>query len=132
MIRWVSPVIYFRRTATCDTEFCGHHIEKGDKILLCYASANRDEDVFDAPDRFEITRTPNNHIAFGYGSHFCLGARLATLTLRIFLAEFLPYIRCIRTVGEIVHTRSAWMNRIRSMPVMIAANNGPDWNNVPA
>lgn len=116
MLRWVSPVIYFRRTATSDTDFNGNRIRKGEKVILCYASANRDEEVFNNPNCFDVKRSPNNHVSFGYGPHFCLGARLALLILRTFLDEFLSRMN-IQMEGEITRTRSGWMNRIRSMPV---------------
>ena len=116
MIRWVSPVIYFRRTSTANTDFEGHHIRKGEKVILCYASANRDEEVFVRADEFDVGRTPNNHVSFGYGPHFCLGARLATLVVRIFLEELVRRVATIRANGNITYTRSAWMNRIRVMP----------------
>jgi len=117
MIRWVSPVVYFRRTATEDTDFNGQRILKDHKVILCYASANRDEEVFPRGDQFEVARTPNNHLSFGYGPHFCLGARLAAAVVRIFLEEFLERLTDIRLEGAVTHTRSAWMNRIRVMPV---------------
>jgi cholest-4-en-3-one 26-monooxygenase len=119
MLRWVSPTVYFRRTATMETDFNGYRIKKGDKIVLCYASANRDEDVFAHPEMFDVKRTPNPHVAFGYGTHFCLGSRLATLILRIFLEEFLPLISRIQISGQVMRTRSGWMNRIKSMPVTL-------------
>jgi cholest-4-en-3-one 26-monooxygenase len=117
MVRWVSPVVYFRRTATADTEFRGNRIGRGEKILLCYPSANRDEDVFSNPDSFDVKRAPNPHIAFGYGPHFCLGAQLSSLVLRIFLKEFLQRMPGMELDGDVIHTRSGWMNRIRTMPV---------------
>jgi cholest-4-en-3-one 26-monooxygenase len=117
MLRWVSPVIYFRRTATTDTELYGHRLGKGHKIVLCYASANRDEDAFPDADVFDVGRNPNNHVAFGYGPHFCLGARLATTILRVFLEESVERISKIKLAGPVIHTRSYWMNRIRYMPV---------------
>lgn len=117
MLRWVSPVVYFRRTATADTCIDRNQIMKGQKIVLCYASANRDEEVFSDPDSFCVTRNPNNHLAFGYGPHFCLGARLAYLILRIFLEEFGHRLSSIRLDGDVARTRSGWMNRIRYMPV---------------
>ena len=119
MLRWVSPTVYFRRTATMETDFNGYRIKKGDKIVLCYASANRDEDVFPHPETFDVKRTPNPHVAFGYGTHFCLGSRLATLILRIFLEEFLPLISRMQISGKVIRTRSGWMNRIKSMPVTL-------------
>ena len=83
MLRYRPPVMYFRRTATADTEIRGHKIVKGDKVTLWYASANRDEDLFDDPDTFDVTRSPNDHLAFGIGQHFCLGVHLAKLERRI-------------------------------------------------
>jgi cholest-4-en-3-one 26-monooxygenase len=122
MLRWVSPVVYFRRTASADVDYHGHPIKAGQKIVLCYASANRDEDVFTNPDAFDITRHPNNHVSFGYGPHFCLGARLASLVLRVFFEEALELIARIELDGPVIHTRSAWMNRIRSMPVRVGSH----------
>ena len=84
MLRWVSPIKNMNRTATRDTEFGGEKIREGDKLLLLYHSANRDERVFEDPMRFDVTRAPNEHLAFGgLGTHFCLGASLARLELRI-------------------------------------------------
>jgi len=91
MLRWVSPIKNMNRTATRDVELRGQKIRKGDKLLLLYQSANRDERVFEEPERFDITRDPNEHVAFGgYGRHFCLGASLARLELRVFFEEVLP------------------------------------------
>jgi cytochrome P450 family 142 subfamily A polypeptide 1 len=91
MLRWVSPIKNMNRTATRDVELRGQQIRKGDKLLLLYHSANRDERVFDEPTRFNIERDPNEHVAFGgYGRHFCLGASLAKLELRLFFEEVLP------------------------------------------
>jgi cytochrome P450 len=117
IIRWVSPVIYFRRTAAKDIDFDGHAIKRGDKIALCYASANRDEDVFTSPDTFDVGRRPNPHMSFGYGPHRCLGARLAAMIIGCFLEVYLDRIPLIESHGKIVRTRSAWLNKIRSMPV---------------
>jgi cholest-4-en-3-one 26-monooxygenase len=117
MLRWVSPAIYFRRTAASETTFDGKLIRKGDPIVLCYASANRDEEVFQNPDSFDVARNPNAHVSFGYGPHYCIGASLARAMLRIFLEEFISRGYDLRLDGEVVHTRSNWMNRIWSMPV---------------
>ena len=122
IFRWVSPVIYFRRTATSDTYFNGKYIEKGHKIVLCYASANRDEIVFTNPDCFDITRRPNNHVSFGYGPHYCVGARLSSAVLRIFWEEFFRYLPGMQIEGEVLRTRSAWMNRIKRMPVVVGGS----------
>jgi cholest-4-en-3-one 26-monooxygenase len=82
MIRWVTPLLNMRRTATVDVELRGKKIRAGDQVLLMYAAANRDEDVFVDPQRFDITRSPNPHVAFGIGAHFCMGANIARLELR--------------------------------------------------
>ncbi len=87
MLRWATPVMYFRRTATDDIELRGQQIKKGDKVVMWHISANRDEEVFDDPYTFDIDRTPNEHIAFGGGGpHFCLGANLARMELRLMFA----------------------------------------------
>jgi cholest-4-en-3-one 26-monooxygenase len=119
MIRWVSPVIYFRRTAVSDTTLRGQPVAKGQKVILCYAAANRDEAVFAEPDQFDIGRHPNPHVSFGYGPHFCLGAALARTMIRVFLEELGPYLDRLQLDGDVVHTRSSWMNRICSMPVRV-------------
>jgi linalool 8-monooxygenase len=89
IVRWVTPIMHMRRTATADVELRGRTIRKGDKVLLWYASANRDEDVFPEPYRFDVGREGPQQLGFGIGQHFCLGARLALLQLRTFFAEFL-------------------------------------------
>jgi cytochrome P450 len=88
-VRHVSPVLNFARTATQDTELRGRAIKKGEKILLMYPSANRDADVFEDPDAFKVDRDPNPHVAFGIGNHFCLGANLARMEIRVMLEEIL-------------------------------------------
>ena len=91
-IRWVTPILNMRRTATEDHELHGRTIRAGDEILLMYPSANRDETVFDDPDRFDVTRVHNNHVAFGFGTHFCLGSSLARIELRVMFEELLRRI----------------------------------------
>jgi cytochrome P450 family 142 subfamily A polypeptide 1 len=86
-IRWVTPILNMRRTATEDHEYHGQSIRAGDELLLMYSSANRDERVFTEPDRFDVTRTHNSHVAFGFGTHFCLGASLARIELRVMFEE---------------------------------------------
>jgi cytochrome P450 family 142 subfamily A polypeptide 1 len=88
-IRWVTPILNMRRTATEDHQLHGQQIAAGDQLLLMYGSANRDEAVFDGPDRFDVTRTHNHHVAFGFGTHFCLGANLARLEIRVMFEELL-------------------------------------------
>ncbi|MCA1727348.1 MAG: cytochrome P450 [Actinobacteria bacterium] len=89
MLRWVSPIKGMARTATRDVEVRGMPIAAGERVLLLYPSANRDEDVFEEPDRFDVRRTPNEHVAFGYGAHFCLGNSLARLELRVMFDRLL-------------------------------------------
>ncbi len=89
IVRHVSPVLNFARTATQDTELRGRKIKQGEKILLMYPSANRDADVFEDPDAFKVDRDPNPHVAFGIGNHFCLGANLARMEIRVMLEEIL-------------------------------------------
>lgn len=97
-LRYASPVVSFRRTAMEDTEIRGVRIKKGDKVLLSYPSANRDEEVFDEPDRFDIRRSPNHHLAFGIGEHFCLGANFARMQLRCILREVISRLPDIHVV----------------------------------
>jgi cytochrome P450 len=92
IVRYVSPVLNFARTATRDTQLRGKKIAKGEKVLLLYPSANRDADVFADPDRFIADREPNPHLAFGIGNHFCLGANLARMEIRVVLEEVLRRI----------------------------------------
>lgn len=99
-LRKSSPIIYQRRTATRDCELGGQPIRAGDKLLMYYPSANHDEEQFPDPMRLDIRRTPNRHLAFGAGEHFCLGARLARMEARVFLEEFLYAVTAIRTTGE--------------------------------
>jgi cytochrome P450 family 142 subfamily A polypeptide 1 len=89
MLRWVTPIKNMVRTATQDVELHGRQIHEGDELMLLYPSANRDEAVFDDPFRFDSARTPNEHVAFGFGTHFCLGASLARLEIAVMLDELL-------------------------------------------
>ena len=99
MLRWVTPIKNMNRTATCDVELGGQEIHEGDNVLLLYPSANRDEDVFDDPFRFDIERTPNEHVAFGFGTHFCLGNSLARLELRVMFEELLDRLPDLELVS---------------------------------
>jgi cholest-4-en-3-one 26-monooxygenase len=117
MLRWVSPVNVFRRTATRDAEVRGQKIREGEKVVLFYASANRDEDVFEHPDTFDVGRTPNDHLAFGIGSHFCLGANLARLEIRVMFEELLRRMPDIALTGEPERLRSYFLNGIKRMPI---------------
>jgi cytochrome P450 len=119
MLRWLSPVHYFRRTALADTEIRGQKIRAGDRVVMMYASANRDEEVFTEPERFDIRRDPNPHLAFGFGEHFCLGAALGRLEARVFLEEFFLRFDAIELAGEPVRLRSAELNAWKRMPVRL-------------
>ena len=121
LIRYVTPILNMRRTATRDVELHGQLIREGDEVLLMYSSGNRDEAVFDDPQRFDVTRSPNNHIAFGFGTHFCLGASLARLELRVFFEELLRRLPDISpapgiTTPEIVP--GAFVRGIRALPAV--------------
>ena len=118
VLRWGSSLLHFRRTATRDVEL--HHtvIRENDKVLLWYISANRDESQFPDPLRFDVGRTPNRHVAFGLGGpHFCLGAHLARLELRVFLEELLPHLPRLELTGEPERLRSNFFHGIKRMPV---------------
>jgi cytochrome P450 family 142 subfamily A polypeptide 1 len=96
IVRYVSPVISFNRTVTETHDYKGHRFEEGQKVLMLYQSANRDEDVFEAPDEFRIDRDPNPHLGFGIGTHFCLGANLARAEIRVVFTELFARLRDIR------------------------------------
>lgn len=117
VLRWVSAVAYMRRTATQDVEIRGQKIAEGDKIVMWYGAANRDEEVFENPNKFDVARNPNDHLAFGYGQHRCLGVRLAQLQLRVMFSELLPRIPDMEFNGEIKRLRSNFINGIKHMPV---------------
>lgn len=121
ILRWVSPLIYFRRTATRDVEIRGQLIRENDKVAIYYPSANRDEDVFPDPFRFDISRRPNDHLAFGIGQHWCLGANLARLELRCMFEELLRRMPAVELEGEPKRLRSNFLNGITSMPVRFPA-----------
>jgi len=119
MLRWVTPVIHFRRTATADTEIRRQTIRRGDKVVMWYPSANRDEDMFERPDVFDVRRKPNEHLAFGEGQHFCLGAWLARLELRVMFEELLRR-PTLELAGRPRRMRSYFLSGFTSMPVRFA------------
>jgi len=122
MLRWVTPVIQFRRTAVRDTEIGGQAIARGDKVVVYYSSANRDETVFDEPERFDVGRSPNEHLTFGGGGHhFCLGANLARLEIRLIFEELLRRLPDIELDGPVRRLRSNFINGIKEMPVRFTA-----------
>jgi cytochrome P450 len=118
ILRWAPSLLHFRRTAIQDVELGGETIRSGDKVALWYISGNRDEEQFPAADRFDIGREPNRHLAFGLGGpHFCLGAHLARLELRIWLEEMLPALDRLELAGEPRRLRSNFFNGVKSLPV---------------
>ncbi|GAA4155577.1 cytochrome P450 [Actinomadura keratinilytica] len=117
IVRYVSPVIWMRRTATRDTTLLDHEIKEGDKLLLYYWSANRDETVFTDPERFDILRDPNPHVGFGGpGPHFCLGAHLARREITVMFRELLRSMPGIRADGEPDRLESSFINGIKRLP----------------
>lgn len=121
ILRWATPVLYMRRTAIEDTVLRGAEIAKGDKVVMWYMSANYDEDVFDNPHTFDIARDPNPHLGFGGGGpHFCLGAWLARLQIRVLLEELLRRDLQLESNGPVRRVRSNFVNGVKSMPVRVA------------
>ncbi len=118
MIRYITPVMYFRRTATRDVEIHGRTLREGEKLTLWYIAANRDPEVFPEPHRFDVGRTPNMHIGFGTGGpHFCLGANLARLEIRVMFEELLARVPDMEQTGPAERLRSAFINGIKHLPV---------------
>ena len=122
MLRWGTPVNNFLRTATCDTVLHGTQIHEGDAVVMLYASANRDEEVFADPFRFDVTRHPNPHLTFGGGGpHHCLGFNLAKMEMRILFEELITRVAGIELIGEVTKLRSAFIHGIKQLPVRIHA-----------
>jgi cytochrome P450 len=122
MVRWTSPSVYKRRTATADVELGGELLRAGDKVTMWEMSANRDEEVFDEPFRFDAGRDPNPHVGFGHGVHYCLGASLARLEIRVVLEELLDQVAAIEPAGEPEWTRSNRLFGLRHLPVHLVGN----------
>jgi len=117
IVRWASPVIFMRRTTTAETTLSGHTFAEGDKVILFYASANRDEDVFEGPQRFDVLRHPNPHVGFGApGPHFCLGAHLARREITVMYRELFRHLPDIRATAEPDRLRSNFINGIKHLP----------------
>jgi cholest-4-en-3-one 26-monooxygenase len=117
ILRWTSPVVQFARTATADTELHGRKIQAGDIIGMFYPSANRDEDVFADPGRFDIEREPNHHLAFGIGEHYCLGANLARLELQVIFRQLAERLESVELAGPVQRMRSSFVGGIKHMPI---------------
>lgn len=121
ILRWSTPVVHFRRTAVADTRIAGAEIAGGDKVVVFFNSANRDESVFDDPFRFDLRRTPNPHLTFGGGGpHFCLGAHLARLEIRIMFEELFQTLPDIRLSDEPIYMHSMFFNGVKSLPCEFA------------
>ncbi len=121
MLRWASPVLHFRRTATRDLELRGQTIRAGDKVVLWYVSANFDEEVFEQPHRFDLLRDPNPHLTFGGGGpHYCLGASLAKLELQVMFDELLPRLASLELTAPPERMRTNFTNALKRMPVRVS------------
>lgn len=121
-IRWETPVKHFMRTATDDAELAGKKIAKGDWLFLSYPSGNRDEAVFDNPYAFDVTRSPNKHVAFGYGAHVCLGQHLARMEMRILWEELLPRLESVELDGQPRRMEASFVCGPKSVPVRFKMN----------
>jgi cholest-4-en-3-one 26-monooxygenase len=119
ILRWVTPVMQFRRTALCDTQIGDQTIRKGEKVVMYYGAANRDPRVFEDPEVFDITRKPNPQIAFGTGTHFCMGSHIARLEMRVTLEEFLRRFPNVRLTGPPERLLSNFINGIKRMPISL-------------
>jgi cholest-4-en-3-one 26-monooxygenase len=118
MLRFVTPVMNFRRQTTGPVEIRGQRIEEDQKVVFFHISANRDEDVFENPDTFDIGRKPNNHMAFGGGGpHFCLGANLARMEIRVMFEHLLDRMPDMHLDGEAQRLQSAFINGVKHLPI---------------
>jgi cholest-4-en-3-one 26-monooxygenase len=124
IVRWATPVINFRRTASRDTVVGGQEVKAGDKVVMFYNSANRDEREFHDPFRFDVTRTPNEHVGFGAGGpHFCLGANLARREIRVLYEEWVKRVPRVEAAGPAERLRSNFINGIKHLPVRVSGLN---------
>ncbi|TXL74810.1 cytochrome P450 [Vineibacter terrae] len=117
MVRWVTPVKHFFRTATVDHDLHGHTIRAGDSLMMCYASANRDEAVFAEPYAFKVDRAPNPHIAFGYGVHLCLGQHLAKMEIRTLYEELLSRLEHVELAGDPAWVEATFVSGLKRLPI---------------
>lgn len=122
-LRWASPVYHFRRTATRDVELGGKRIREGDKVVMWFASGNRDEEVFEDPYDFDVTRSNIDHVTFGKGSpHLCMGNNLARMEIRLMFEELIPRLKTVELNGEVRRVRSNFVNGIKTLPVKVTTN----------
>ncbi len=117
IVRYTTPVNYMKRTALCDTEMGGQTIKEGDRLVLFYASANRDEDVFDAPATFDVARHPNRHLGFGWAEHFCLGAHLARASMHALVAELGARVESLEYTAPPTQIASSFVVGLKTLPV---------------
>lgn len=117
IIRWVTPVKEFMRTATADTTVGTVPIPEGDSVYLSYVSANRDEAVFDDPFRFDVSRDPNKHLSFGYGVHFCVASALARMEINSFFTELVPRLESIELTGEPELIATTFVGGLKHLPI---------------
>ncbi|MFJ8963715.1 cytochrome P450 [Lentzea sp. NPDC102401] len=120
MLRWWTPVMHFRRTAVQDTSLSGQEIKAGDKVVVWFSSANRDERVFTEPDRFDVGRREADHLSFGHGPHFCLGAQLARTQMRAVFDAVLDLPGTLELDGEVSRLRSNFQNGVKHLPLKVA------------
>jgi cytochrome P450 len=118
-VRWTTPIHQFVRRAACDAEVAGRRVAKGERVVLCFPSANRDEEVFPDPFAFRADRSPNRHVGFGFGAHACLGVHLARIEMGIFFEELLPRIASLELAGEPKRTVTNFVGGPKSLPVRI-------------
>lgn len=122
-LRWASPVYHFRRTATRDVELGGQQVKEGDKVVMWFASGNRDEEVFENPYDFDVTRRDIDHVTFGKGSpHLCMGNNLARMEIRLMFEELIPRLKTIELNGEVRRVRSNFVNGIKTLPVKVTTH----------
>jgi cytochrome P450 len=126
MLRWWTPVMVFRRTATTDAEIAGVRVRAGDKVVVSFASANRDETVVADPDGFDPGRQPNPHLTFGHGPHFCLGAHLARVQMKALFTELLSRTSAIEYAGQPTYLRSTFQRGVKHLPIRWRVHNGSD------
>ena len=119
MVRWAIPVITLLRIATADTQIGGQPIKAGDEVVVWLASANRDEDVFPRADQFDVTRSPNPHLAFGFGPHTCLGGPLAKVELRVAMEELLKRYDGFEVVGKPERTHTHFNGGLKRLPIRL-------------
>lgn len=122
-VRWTTPIHQFVRIAACDAEVAGQRVRKGDLVVLCFPSGNRDEEVFEAPFEFRAERAPNRHIGFGFGAHMCLGVHLARMEMGIFFEELLPCVESLELAGTPRRTVTNFVGGPKSLPIRFRLRN---------